>query len=196
MTRGGRRRANLATSDTGGPSPINQKSRTLPFLAAAGNGEWAGTPPGALWRFCLTYCIGLIIHQLSNKSPMPPLLVIDHHNGVPAYRQIMDQLKLQIAMGVLAPGAEMPSTRALSAELALNPMTISKAYSLLEHDGVLERRRGQTLVVRAVEAAEGKAARLDLLRAQLAAASSLSRQLDVPKGEALKLFKRILDETQ
>jgi GntR family transcriptional regulator len=125
---------------------------------------------------------------------MPPLLVIDHHNGIPAYRQIMDQVKLQIATGVLAPGTEMLSTRALSAELALNPMTISKAYSLLEHDGVLERRRGQTLVVRAMEGAEGQAARLDLLRAQLAAAASLSRQFDVPKGETLKLLKEILDE--
>src|SRR5689334_16298739 len=79
---------------------------------------------------------------------MPPFLIIDHHNGVPAYRQIMDQLKLQIVTGVLPAGTEMPSTRGLSAEISLNPMTISKAYSLLEREGVLERRRGQTLVVR------------------------------------------------
>jgi len=125
---------------------------------------------------------------------MPPLLVIDHHNGVPAYRQIMDQVKLQIAMGVLEAGTEMLSTRALSADLALNPMTISKAYNLLEHDGVLERRRGQTLVVRAVKGAEGDAARLDLLRAQLTAAASLARQLEVPRDKALRLFKGILDD--
>jgi GntR family transcriptional regulator len=124
---------------------------------------------------------------------MPPLLVIDHHNGVPAYRQIMDQVKLQIATGMLAPGTEMLSTRALSAELALNPMTVSKAYSILEHDGVLERRRGQTLVVRTTQGAEGQAARLELLRKELAAAASLTRQLDVPKDEALKLFKGILN---
>ena len=127
---------------------------------------------------------------------MPPLLVIDHHNGVPAYRQIMDQIKLQIATGVLAAGAEMPSTRALSADLALNPMTISKAYSLLEHDGALERRRGQTLVVRAVKDAEGRSARLELLRTQFAAAASLARQLDVPRDEAIRIFKASFDETQ
>ena len=57
-------------------------------------------------------------------------------------------MKLQIATGVLPVGSEMPSTRAMSAELSLNPMTISKAYSLLDHDHVLERHRGQTLVVR------------------------------------------------
>ncbi|HOG94183.1 MAG TPA: GntR family transcriptional regulator, partial [Opitutaceae bacterium] len=81
---------------------------------------------------------------------MPPLLSIDLHNGVPAYRQIMDQIKLQIATGLLPAGAELPSTRTLSAELALNPMTVSKAYGLLERDGILECRRGQTLTVRAV----------------------------------------------
>jgi GntR family transcriptional regulator len=127
---------------------------------------------------------------------MPPLLVIDHHNGVPAYRQIMDQLKLQIATGMLPAGTEMLSTRALSAELSLNPMTISKAYSLLEHDGVLERRRGQTLVVQAVPRAEGEAARLELLRHQLTVSASLARQLDVPKGKALRLFESALDETK
>jgi GntR family transcriptional regulator len=124
---------------------------------------------------------------------MPPLLVIDHHNGVPAYRQIMDQVKLQIATGVLEPGTEMASTRALSAELSLNPMTISKAYGLLEHDGVLERRRGQTLVVRETHGAEAQMGRIEPLRNQLSAAASLARQLNVPKSDALRLFKEILD---
>jgi GntR family transcriptional regulator len=125
---------------------------------------------------------------------MPPLLIIDLHNGVPAYRQIMDQVKLQIATGVLAPGTEMASTRALSAELSLNPMTISKAYGLLEHDGVLERRRGQTLVVRETHGHEAHVGRIEPLRNQLAAAASLARQLNVPKPEALKIFKEILNE--
>jgi GntR family transcriptional regulator len=125
---------------------------------------------------------------------MPPLLVIDYHNGVPAYRQIMDQVKLQIATGMLPPGSEMASTRALSTELSLNPMTISKAYALLEHDGVLERRRGQTLVVRETHGPEARVERIEPLRTQLAAAASLARQLEVSSSEALKLFRKILDE--
>jgi len=128
---------------------------------------------------------------------MPPLLSIDLHNGVPAYRQIMDQVKLQIATGLLPAGAELPSTRALSAELALNPMTVSKAYGLLERDGVLERRRGQTLTVRAVPGAEAQTSRTEPLRQQLAAAAALARQLDIPPTDALRLFKTVLhDQTQ
>ena len=124
---------------------------------------------------------------------MPPLLSIDHHNGVPAYRQIMDQLKLQIATGLLPPGAELPSTRALSTALVLNPMTVSKAYGLLEHDGVLERRRGQTLIVRERPPAARQTARLDPLRQQLTAAVHLARQLDVPPAQAVKLFRELLE---
>ena len=125
---------------------------------------------------------------------MPPLLSIDLHNGVPAYRQIMDQIKLQIATGLLPAGAELPSTRTLSAELALNPMTVSKAYGLLERDGILERRRGQTLTVRAVSDAEAQTGRTEPLRPHLAAAAALARQLDIPPAEALRIFKAALHE--
>ena len=124
------------------------------------------------------------------------LLVIDHHNGVPAYRQIMDQIKLQIAAGVLAAGTEMASTRGLSAELSLNPMTISKAYGLLEHDGVLERRRGQTLVVRAHSATEQQTSKLEPLRQHLASAAILARQLGISREQALKLFRETLSSSQ
>ena len=125
---------------------------------------------------------------------MPPLLSIDLHNGVPAYRQIMDQIKLQIATGLLPAGAELPSTRTLSAELALNPMTVSKAYGLLERDGILERRRGQTLTVRAVSDSEAQTSRTEPLRQHLAAAAALARQLDIPPTEALRFFKAALHE--
>jgi GntR family transcriptional regulator len=124
------------------------------------------------------------------------LLVIDHHNGVPAYRQIMDQIKLQIAAGVLPAGTEMASTRGLSAELSLNPMTVSKAYGLLEHDGVLERRRGQTLVVRALSAGEHQTSKLEPLRQQLASAAVLARQLGISREQALKLFRETLSSSQ
>lgn len=124
---------------------------------------------------------------------MPPLLVINPHNGVPAYRQLIDQLKLQIATGVLTAGTELPSTRALSAELSLNPMTISKAYSLLEHDGILERRRGQTLVVAERSSAAAETDKLAHLREHLAAAATMSAQLGISRTQALRLFRESLE---
>jgi GntR family transcriptional regulator len=124
------------------------------------------------------------------------LLVIDHHNGVPAYRQIMDQIRLQIASGVLKPDDEMPSTRALSVTLSLNPMTISKAYGLLEHDGVLERRRGQTLVVRALHADDVEIQKIDQLRQSLAGAAVVARQLGISPAQAVRVFRDVLDQAK
>jgi len=126
---------------------------------------------------------------------MAPLLVINPHNGVPAYRQIMDQIKFQIATGVLPAGTEMASTRSLSAELTLNPMTISKAYSLLEREGVLERRRGQTLTVRERTDGEAETSRLAHLRRHLAEAATMAGQLGISRPQALRLFRETLDST-
>jgi GntR family transcriptional regulator len=87
----------------------------------------------------------------------------------------------------------MPSTRALSAELSLNPMTISKAYSLLEHGGVLERRRGQTLVVRALHEDDVQLRKVEQLRRSLAAPVLVARQLGFSPTQATKLFRELLD---
>jgi GntR family transcriptional regulator len=119
--------------------------------------------------------------------------IIDHRSGVPTYRQIMDQIKFQIASGVLAAQAELPSTRALSAELSLNPMTISKAYGLLEREGVLERRRGQTLVVRALGEDALTTSKLAQLRQSLAPAVSAARQLGISPAQALREFREMLN---
>ena len=121
------------------------------------------------------------------------LLVIDHHSGIPAYRQIVDQIRLLVASGALKPDDELPSTRALSAELSLNPMTISKAYSLLEHDGVLERRRGQTLMVRARHADDVASSKTDQLRRSLSGPVAIARQLGIPTAEAIRIFREQLN---
>ena len=68
-------------------------------------------------------------------------------SGVPIYRQLLDQVRAQIATGRLAAGEFLPSVRQVAGELAVNPMTVSKAYSLLERDGVVELVRGQGMRV-------------------------------------------------
>src|SRR5580698_9347121 len=122
--------------------------------------------------------------------------IIDHHSGVPSYRQIMDQIKFQVAGGVLPPNAELPSTRSLSAELSLNPMTVSKAYGLLEREGVLERRRGQTLVVRTLGEEALTTSKLDQLRQSLAPAVAAARQLGVSPAQVLREFREMLNKSK
>ena len=78
------------------------------------------------------------------------LLSIDERDGRPIYQQLISQVREQVREGSLKPGDELPSTRSLSAELGVNPMTISKAYSYLEREEVVERRPGRPLIVKAL----------------------------------------------
>ncbi len=124
------------------------------------------------------------------------ILVVDAHSGIPVYRQLMEQIKFHVAGGVLRPGDEIPSTRALSAHLGVNPMTISKAFSLLEKEGVVERRPGLPLVVREQKPAVRRSSRRAQLLKVLAPAALRVRQLGVPGAEAVDLLRELLDETK
>ena len=122
------------------------------------------------------------------------IVVVDPHSGVPVYRQILEQVKFHVASGVLRPGDELPSTRQLAAKLGVNPMTVSKAYSLLEHDGVLERSPGRPLTVLAAPPDARQAGKRDHLRNNLQAAVTVARQLGIDRDEALQLFRELLDK--
>ncbi len=71
------------------------------------------------------------------------LFRINPHSGVPVYRQIMDQVRYHLAAGTLSQGQQLPSIRELAGSLAVNPATIAKAYTELEHDGLIELQRGR-----------------------------------------------------
>jgi GntR family transcriptional regulator len=110
-------------------------------------------------------------------------LYLNPQNGLPVYRQMIQQLKERIASGQLAPEMQLPSVRDLSAELHVNPLTVAKAYQFLERDGFVESRKGrgtfvlplkklspagqQKLIQPAVEQVVSEATHLGLTEAQL-----------------------------
>jgi len=117
-------------------------------------------------------------------------------SGVPLYRQLMDQVRFQVASGRLAPGAKLPSVREVAAALAVNPMTVSKAYSLLERDGVLERMRGQGMQVREVEAAGRVRERQRALRPLLEQVVARAHQLALTPEQVLDALSPLLKELE
>jgi GntR family transcriptional regulator len=121
------------------------------------------------------------------------LIVVDTHSGVPVYRQLMDQIRFHISSGLLGPGDELPSTRALSQQLGVNPMTISKAYSFLERDGVVERRPGRPLVVSGFGPVESRERKAEQLRESLAPSVTAARQLGIDPQEAARIFTDMLN---
>jgi GntR family transcriptional regulator len=115
----------------------------------------------------------------------------------PIYRQLVEHVRRRVASGQLRAGDEIPSVRELAQQLAAHPMTISKAYSLLETEGLLERRRGLAMrVAPQHQRAQSAASRIELLRPALARAAAEARQLQLPSHTALKLFEDILNEDE
>jgi len=116
--------------------------------------------------------------------------------ATPIYRQIVEQVHRLIASGQLAPGADMPSVRAVALHYAINPMTVSKAYSQLEAEGLLVRLRGVGMVVAQPDTRTAPPPdRLALLTPSLQTAAQVARQLGIAPAAALALFQRCLDDT-
>lgn len=124
------------------------------------------------------------------------LITLNADNGQPVYRQIVDQMRFQIASGLMPAGAELPSTRSLARELGVNPMTVSKSYGLLEEDGWLERRPGLPLVVAERSETEAGRERVAELRSLLRPVVLAARQLGFDAGEAAEVFRRELRKAE
>jgi GntR family transcriptional regulator len=114
----------------------------------------------------------------------------------PIYRQIVEQVRRHVASGRSRPGEELPSVRALAETHAINPMTVSKAYGLLESEGLLERRRGLGMVVAMRGQPVPTAQRLALLEPALVEAARQVGQLGVAHDDALRLFEKCLRRQQ
>ncbi len=69
-------------------------------------------------------------------------ICLDLKSKVPIYVQIRDQLRLMIATGELAEGAQMPAVRNLAHQLLINSNTVAKAYHELEAEGYIHTQRG------------------------------------------------------
>lgn len=116
-------------------------------------------------------------------------------SGVPIYRQLVDQIKRLIAGGQLREGDNLPSVRDLAQTHAINPMTISKAYSLLENEGILVRVRGKPMQVAAGR--QGKALGVQqALQEPLEQLVAAARQLHLSDTEIEQLVVDFLSKGQ
>lgn len=122
------------------------------------------------------------------------LLTVQPAASEPIYRQIVEQLRRLIAGGQLAAGDALPSVREVAGFHAINPMTVSRAYSLAEADGLLERQRGRGMVVANVRRASLSAThRLALLEPQLEALARHASELELPAASVLERLTRLME---
>jgi GntR family transcriptional regulator len=96
-------------------------------------------------------------------------------SGVPVYRQLIDQVRHAVETGALRPGEQLPGTRKVAEDLVMNPNTVAKAYQELEHQGVIEMRKGLGAFV-----ARGGRARGDLVqKAQPVLRAAIDRLVEI-----------------
>jgi GntR family transcriptional regulator len=120
---------------------------------------------------------------------------LNPQSGTPIYRQLMDQVRWLVASGQLKPGDELPSVRELAVRHAVNAMTVSKAYSLLEAEGILARQRGKLMTV-AADAGQGesKSARLERLGQLISPLATAARQLELKTDDVLDAVRKKLEK--
>ena len=71
------------------------------------------------------------------------LLQIDFRSGLPIYTQIVNQIQTQVVGGVLKPGDQLPTVRALAEELRVNFNTVARAYRILDEARIISTQQGR-----------------------------------------------------
>ncbi len=118
------------------------------------------------------------------------MFILNPNSGIPIYRQILEQVRRQIASGQLKPGDEMPSVREIAVSHAVNPMTISKAYSLLQAEGLLEHNRGKPMTVASRSRAQSPVSRrLEQIEPLVSQVALAARQLQLSQAEVIRLLR-------
>jgi GntR family transcriptional regulator len=67
---------------------------------------------------------------------------LDSRSGVPAYLQLVHQVRRAIRLGMLRPGDQLPTVKEVVTRLTLNPNTVLHAYRQLDLEGLVEGRQG------------------------------------------------------
>lgn len=111
---------------------------------------------------------------------------------MPIYRQLMEQVIALSSSGRLPPGTLLPSIRQLAEDLAVNPNTVSKAWSLLERDGVVELVRGQGMRLVAPTTRSTPAKRLAELQPLLEQVAAHAHRLALPPATVLAALEKLL----
>jgi len=125
------------------------------------------------------------------QSGAPVDIKINLADGVPLYRQIVNQIRYRVASGLLEVGEDLPPIRTLALQLKVTPNTIVKAYGELEAAGIVRKRHGAGTFV-----ADGGPPRLAdrerkrIIEERIDALLSEAHHLDFSLDELVKAIRR------
>ena len=118
-------------------------------------------------------------------------LFLSQHDSRPMYLQIMDQIKQKILLGDWAPGYALPSIRELSANTQVSVITVKRAYTELEEQGVIVTQPGRGSFVADAIDAQKNLAEADLENHILRLISA-GRAMGLSNNQILTQVKKVL----
>jgi len=118
--------------------------------------------------------------------------IISPSSGVPIYRQLFSQIERMVLNGYFSEGDTLPSVRQVATDLEVNPMTVSKAYGLLEERGYLIRLRGKGMVVAKRKDEISQQEKLTILNEMIENLIAEAKLMGVEKAQLLTLFSHNL----
>jgi GntR family transcriptional regulator len=119
-----------------------------------------------------------------------PLLTfrLDPRTGIAPYRQLVDQVRQAVILGLLEPGDRLPSVREVVTQVTINPNTVHRAYRDLEHEGVVEGRPGLGTFVVGSSRSPADTSAQDSLLAELREWLARARQAGLDDERVAALF--------
>jgi GntR family transcriptional regulator len=112
--------------------------------------------------------------------------------GTPLYLQLMQQIRHAIETGVLRHGDLLPGIRSLAQELVVSHNTVAKAYSELEHEGLVELRHGSGAFVSAKRTTKSRAEKVRVAQERVRTLIESLRRDGLSEEEIHRLFEAAL----
>jgi len=121
-------------------------------------------------------------------------ILIDNASKRPVYRQIIDHIKRDIALGRLVKDEKLPTVRQLAMQLAINPNTIAKAYRQLEGEGIIVTRPGSGAFIANLDSNLSRAVRKRLLSDELERIAVDAFHMQIDTETLLELFNNAVEK--
>jgi len=117
---------------------------------------------------------------------------IDFRSDIPITNQIVEQIRSQIFGGVLKPGDQLPTVRALAQELRVNFNTVARAYRILDEAGVISTQQGRgTYILEQPPPQANENLRREALLALANRYLTEAARLGFPREQSLQIFQEI-----
>src|ERR1700730_10610570 len=107
----------------------------------------------------------------------------------PIYLQLMQQVRVAIETGVLQQGDALPGIRPLAEELVVSHNTVAKAYSELEHEGLIELRHGSGAYVLASRKTKSRAEKVRIAQERVRTLVEFLHGEGLSEEEIRRLFE-------